>query len=467
MGPDGRCNELAALGRSLQQDLAPVLNGEDWRSPGAAWDDLPALDQVAADWAVIDMITADLAALHTWLTTRLLGMGSLESGVSGNSPSSYSPRQPNHSSPPFTESPDSADFTYSPLALIEQTLPTDQRTPSYHSTVVGWAPPTDQEIPISQVSNDLEPIGWAPPTHEETPIPQLPRQSGDRNQPHKPDLPQPLAWASDEYAQTQGELGTLGISIEQDLPRVSVDQSTHVSAVVDDAHPTEMDTDNTSAYKTSSDRPRFMAPVVGGLTELAVRLTDGDGVGANYNEPSPSGRAKPPQIFQTDQRQISETMAADPPAATTPVVGSLADLATQLTHPKPQPHPKPQQAKPNQNASLQAPVYRGQAAKAATSPEVREVREASLLADPPTPASSHAPFPDSAYNATTLGESARGPEVTTAQGSSPPANWLVSSSPTSSVAWPEARSPDDLDLDDIMDAIAHTITRDYRRFYGP
>lgn len=461
MGSETRSDELAALGRSLQQDLALVLNGEDWRSPGAAWDDLPALDQVAADWAVIDMITADLAALHTWLTTRLLGMGSLESGVSGNSPSSYSPRQPNHSSPPFTESPDSADFTYSPLALIEQTLPTDQRTPSYHSTVVGWAPPTDQEIPISQVSNNLGPIGCIPPTHEETLIPQLPRKSGDRSQPPKPDLPQPLVWASDEYAQTQGELGILGMSIEQDLPRVSVDQSTHASAVVGDAHPTEMGTDNTRAYKTSSDRPGFMAPVVGGLTELAVRLTDGDGVGANYNEPSPSGRAKPPQIVQSDQRQISETMAADPPAATTPIVGSFAALAAQLTN------PKSQQAKPNQNASLQAPVYRGQAAKAATTPEVREVREPSLSADSPTPENSRAPFPDSAYNAKMLGESARGSGVMTAQYSSPPADWLVSSSPTSSVAWPEARSPDDLDLEDIMDAIAHTITRDYHRFYGP
>lgn len=130
-----------------------------------------------------------------------------------------------------------------------------------------------------------------------------------------------------------------------------------------------------------------------------------------------------------------------------PVVGDFADLAARLIG------GEGHQTDSFQDASPPAPMAMDRAAMVNEIEAVQSGdRKAPVVAGRRPDTGDLARQPTAALEARSQGESA---------------DWFTSSIPALSVAWPEAQSPDDLDLDDIMDAIAHTITRDYHRFYGP
>ncbi|MFQ4135476.1 hypothetical protein PGN35_004080 [Nodosilinea sp. PGN35] len=480
MEPDARSQALIALGRSLQQDLAAVLDGGAWPLAGVAWDDLAALNQVAADWLAIELTVADLAALQAWLTTELLGGSSPESGVAGDRPASHPPGLPHRDIFPRSEAENVADFapTFSAPVSVEQAPPPQGKSPTLaapqHAAVAGWALPPPRELPGSQAPQHSAPVGWAPPPGREHPGPRRLEQSGDRDQPPRPTHPQPAAWADEDV-----DGGEIEPSREQGVPPASppasVDHSAgsmavvgggaavatawadraETRAVVGGAHPTGTDGVEVKAEEQISPRAGFMAPTVGGFSALAARLADSNRVGAPPAEPWPRGGAEPPQTIQPDWlTPIGAT--PDSPAVAPLAVGGWAELTARLTSPElPQTDPA--------EVAQPALIPKEQTIGAAILPKVRE---ALSLAAPPATATSSSPGPNSAPDSTAPGASASAAGATTSPYPEQPADWFAAA-PAPPTVWPEARSPDELDLDEIMDAIARTITRDYRRFYGP
>lgn len=501
---------LADLGRSLQQDFAPVLGDGNELPLGATWDDVPMLDAIAADWATIANTTDEVSTLYRWLTTGLLGT---------LSPNAESPDAETVADPPPPQGPPRST---APHAVSSTSIES-------HSSWHHWQNGDDRrttDIPHWSPASPSPPIAWGdrnPQSFSESPSRQWPNRPA---QLHPPDLTataatpfppalhnlgQPIGsdsahfsgWVSNQSAPGQNQLGSLG----DQSATTSLAPSAHPSSVefgatkcnatwanatwantagtrtaIDTAQPTKIattaaaDTEaNTSKARAGRgyahaaeigigtfdeqalNRPGLTTPVVGGLLELAARLVDG--IEAVENERASSGRAEQtiasPPMAQPDWLQASDTMAIHPAATTAHQVGGFADLVAQLTSSDPQakPHPltAPQSSLAPEPITLSTPLQ-----------AIKKPRVAAAFHTPDP----RSPFPDPAP--AIWGEAASGSKVMAALAPRLPNDWPAAPSLDSSAAdWSAVRSPDEVDLDDIMAAITHTITRDYHRFYGP
>ena len=470
---------LVTLGRSLQQDFAPVLSPRDDIPRGVSWAELPALDGVAADWAAITTITTItdiLSTFYGWLTTDLLG----------------------------AEAPEPRDFGNLPL-------PSAAAQPS----------PRQPQIPLlAETYADLSGNHF----HEETTSQITPLSSGSLEDPRLPMAEDNSQTPTNRYVADDPPRRTPLISM-----RPSADSGSPSDGGASRSRFFPPDTLQSSAMASRSTSTK--APIVGGLADLAAQLTTLDGINPVQIEPwhsphpksishgemdferdsfritSPMGRRArgesqndtfqqgfglapeaqarlsvpdisgqgdfaptmrrsgnwdlPHAHLENNHLEVSNDMsssgqggqarsAARASAAAAPIVGGFVDFAAQIT--KRAEHP----ASSNQDLPYPAPMAMDNTARIHRV-EVLPWSEPNAL----TPM-------DKPSNALPLVHPMTSAREVRFQ--SAPADGVRSSPPETSVAWAEPRSPDRSnleDLEDLMTAITNAISRDYQRFYGP
>ncbi|MBD2110052.1 hypothetical protein [Nodosilinea sp. FACHB-13] len=422
MGFDARSESLTTLGRLLQQDLAPVLGNMDWLLPSAAWNDLPVLDAVAADWAVSAIVSNDLAHLYAWLTAGLLGERT-ESGSRGIDVETLASPQVGML----------GEATVSALSNAAQGTLGNQKLVS---------------APADPMANQsVGAVGDAHPMGVEADAPSLGSRKG------KPPIVQP---------------------------------------------------DQLKERAMASTPAAVTAPIVGGFAELTARLADPDGLLAVHH----AGAVRAAGVENVDVADAHPTGIDSLQGVTRLEQATMVDMAIingadrgQWKDPR-VPTETSDRSGTENLASYDTDAFMHQNTvhrdmDGAGMPLFTQ----SLLSSESTPWDQNA----SRQHHNSQPFSAAAPSSTTAQHSDlslksevvEPLNWagslevksqalssqivkpqdkssdgLVPFLPEQSLTWtnersPSARPPDEVDLEEVMDAIARTINRDYRRFYGP